>query len=104
MDLDRPPVWTADDCRDCVTSLDAGVNYIGVRPTNHRSGLKVPAQPSCRPTLFIFQYPPLWRFFKNKFYLNSLHRIKAISGTLIIIVNSYNNLDLVAISLKLHSL
>ena len=37
---------------------------------------------------------------KNKFYLKSSHRLKAISGTLIIIVNSYN-LDLITISLRL---
>ena len=62
------------------------------------SGLKAPAEPSCRPTKFIIQYHPLWRFFKNKFYLKSSHRLKAISGTLIIIVNSYS-LDLITISL-----
>ena len=38
--------------------------------------------------------------FKNKYYLKSSHRLKAISGTLIVIVNSYN-LDLIAISLRL---
>ena len=65
-----------------------------------RSGLKAPAEPSCRPTKFIFQYHHLWRFFKNKYYLKPSHRLKAISGTLIIIVNSYN-LDLIAISFKL---
>ena len=65
-----------------------------------RSGLKAPAKPSCRPALFIFQYHPLWRFFKNKSYLKSSHRLKAISGTLTIIVNSYN-LDLITISLRL---
>ena len=64
-----------------------------------RSGLKAPAEPSCRPTWFIFQYHLLWRFFKNKYYLKSLHRLKAISGRLIIIVNSYN-LILIAISLR----
>ena len=34
----------------------------------------------------------------NKFYLKSSHRLKAINGSLIIIVNSYN-LDLIVISL-----
>ena len=53
------------------------------------------------PTCIVnFQYHPLWRFSKNKFYLKSSHRLKAISGSLIIIVNSYN-LDLIAISLRL---
>ena len=65
-----------------------------------RSGLKAPAEPSCRATCFIFQYHPLWRVFKNKFYLKSSHRLKAISGTLIIIVKSYN-LELITISLRL---
>ena len=65
----------------------------------NRSGLKAPAEPSCRPTEFIFQYYHLWRFFKNKYYLKSSHRLKAISGTLIIVVNSYN-LDLIDISLR----
>ena len=64
------------------------------------SGLKAPAEPSCRPALFIFQYHPLWRFFKKKSYLKSSHRLKAISGTLIIIVYSYN-WDLITISLRL---
>ena len=64
-----------------------------------RSGLKAPAEPSCRPKKFIFQYHHLWRFFKNKYYLKSSHRLKAISGRLIII-NSYN-LILIAISLRL---
>ena len=49
---------------------------------------------------FQYQYHPLWRFFKNKIYLKSSHGLKAISGTLLIIVNSYN-LDLIAISLRL---
>ena len=55
--------------------------------TYQGSGLKAPAEPSCRPTWFIFQYHLLWR-------------LKAISGRLIIIVNSYN-LILIAISLRL---
>ena len=38
--------------------------------------------------------------FINYFYLKSLHRLRAISGTLIIIVNRYN-LDLISISLRL---
>ena len=53
-------------------------------------GSETPAEPSCRPAKFIFQYHPLWRFFKNRFYLKSSHRLKAIIRTLIIIVNSYN--------------
>ena len=65
-----------------------------------RSGLKAPAEPSCRPKKFIFQYHHLWRFFKNKYYLKSSHRLKTISGRLIMIVNSYN-LILIAISLRL---
>ena len=64
------------------------------------SGLKAPADPSCRPSEFIFQNHHLWRFFNNKYYLKSSHRLKAISERLIIIVNSYN-LILIAISLRL---
>ena len=65
----------------------------------HRSGLKAPAEPSL-PTHIIYQNHHLWRFFKNKYYLKSSHRLKAISGTLLIIVKSYN-LILIAISLRL---
>ena len=52
---------------------------------------------SCRTTQFIFQYLPRWRNFINKFYLNSLHRRKAISGTLIK-KSKYDNSDFIAIS------
>ena len=63
-----------------------------------RSGVKAPAEPSRRPTKFYFFL--ISSFFKNKFYLKSSHRLKAINGSLIIIVNRYN-LDLIVISLKL---
>ena len=77
-----------------------GVTWAKKPQRNWRSGLKAPAEPSCRAE-FIFQYHHLWRsFFKNKYRLKLSHRLKAISGTLTIIVNSYN-MDLIAISLRL---
>ena len=66
--------------------------------------LLVGSESPCRaelPTqIVIFQYHHLWKFFTNKYYLKSSHRLRAISGTLKIIVNSYN-LDLIAIQLRL---
>ena len=68
---------------------------------NLGSGLKATAEPSCRvPTyiVYLFQIHPRWRFFINIFYLKSSHRLKSISGTIIIIVNN-NNYDFIAILL-----
>ena len=48
-------------------------------------------------SLFV-QIHPGWRFFINNFYLKSSHRLKSISGTIIIIVNNYN-FDFIAILL-----
>ena len=64
--------------------------------------LLVRSESPCRANLhsLFFQYHPLWRFLKNKFYLKSSHSLKALSGTLIIIVSSYI-LDLFVISLRL---
>ena len=45
-----------------------------------------------------FQIHLRWRFFINIFYLKSSHRLKSISGTIIIIVNK-NIFDFIAILL-----
>ena len=45
-----------------------------------------------------FQSRHRWRFFINNLYLKSSHRLKSISGTIIIIVN-FNNFDFIAILL-----
>ena len=67
--------------------------------------ISVGSESTCRaeqPThiVYFFNIILCGDLFKNKFYLKSSHRVKAISGTLIIIVHCYN-LDLIAISLRL---
>ena len=58
------------------------------------SGLKAPAEPSCRvPTYIVYFFKFI--LFINIFYFKSSHRLKWISGTIIIIVN-YNNFDFIA--------
>ena len=50
---------------------------------NAWSGLKAPAEPSCRPAdlhSLIFQIHHRWRFFKNNFYLKSSHRLAKIDN------------------------
>ena len=54
--------------------------------------------PSADLHSLFFQIHPRWRFFINNFYLISSHRLKSISGTIIIIVNN-NNFDFIAILL-----
>ena len=54
--------------------------------------------PSADLHILFFQIHHLWRFFKNNYYLKSSHRLKSISGTIIILVNN-NNYDLIAILL-----
>ena len=70
-----------------------------------QSFLKVGSESPCRAELpsadlhsLFFQIHPWWRFFINIFYLKLSHRLKSISGTIIIIVNN-NNLDFIAILL-----
>ena len=84
-----------------VQSVQLSRNSIHVLHKNEgfrkRSGLKAPAQPSCLAAKLhslIFQYLPRLRCFINNFYLKSLNRRKAISGTLIL---NNNNLDFIAI-------
>ena len=60
-------------------------------------GSESPCRAADTHSLF-FQYHHLWRFYKHKYFQKSSHRLKALSGTLIIIVNSYN-LDLIDTSL-----
>ena len=66
-----------------------------------RLGLKAPAEPSCRVadlhSLF-FSNSSSVEIFHKYFCLKSSHRLKSISGTIIIIVNN-NNFDLIAILL-----
>ena len=42
----------------------------------------------CRPALFIFLNSSSVEIFINNFYLKSSHRLKSISGTIMIIVNN----------------
>ena len=48
--------------------------------------------------VYLFKFILGGGFFINKFYLKSSHRLKSISGTIIIIVNNYN-FDFIAILL-----
>ena len=62
---------------------------MGVQSTAIRSGLKAPAEPSCRVPAYIVYF---FKFildgdFPNYFYLKSSHRLNSISGTIKIIVN-----------------
>ena len=52
--------------------------------------------PSADLHSLFFQIHPRWRFFNDIFYLKSSHRLKSISGTIIIIVNN-NIFDFIAI-------
>ena len=54
--------------------------------------------PSADLHSLFFQIHPRWRFFINILYLKSSHRLKSISGTIIIIANN-NNFDFIAILL-----
>ena len=63
-----------------------------------RSGLKAPSEPSCRvPTyiVYFFKFILGGDFSLIFFYLKSSHRLKSISGTIIIIVDN-NNFDFIA--------
>ena len=51
--------------------------------------------PSADLYSLFFQIHPRWRFFINNFYLKLSHRLKSISGTIIIIVNN-NIFDFIA--------
>ena len=73
-------------CRYAVQSL-------GRSESPCRAGL-----PSADLHSLFFQIHPRWRFFINIFYLKSSHRLKSISGTIIIIVNN-NDFDFIAILL-----
>ena len=52
-------------------------------------GSESPAEPSADLHSLFVQIHPGWRFFIYIFYLKSSHRLKSISGTIIIIVNNY---------------
>ena len=55
--------------------------------------------PSADLHSLFFQIHPRWRFFINNFYLKSSHRLKSISGTIIIIIVNNNKFDFIAILL-----
>ena len=80
------PEQTYKPSSDCYRSITA--------IHTNKVGLKAPAEPS--HSLF-FNIILCGDFSKNKFYLKSSLRLKAISGTFIIIVKSYN-LGLITIS------
>ena len=62
------------------------------------SGLKAPAELSAYLHSLFFHIHRRWRFLINYFYLKTSHRLKSISGKIIIMVRNYN-FDFIAILL-----